>query len=78
MRSEVTFADLQLTVVISASADTPFAHLTANEVMTMQQIVYMSLNTFLITRAGFSMQNVLTKKYRDCETHKCQCTCHGG
>jgi len=51
MKYEFYFADLKLSVVLEAEAEDVFAKLTDNEYLSLQQIVYHGLLTFLNVRS---------------------------
>lgn len=50
MEFDFYYADLQVGVTFKSDKPDVFAELTDNEVLALQQIVYLSLNTFLLTR----------------------------
>jgi len=76
MKYEFYYADLKLSVVLEYEAEDVFPELTDNEFLSLQQIIYLGLNSFLITRALYGMQNAIPKKYSECATRNCHCPCH--
>lgn len=50
MKLSFTYADLQVTAIVQFKKDHEFNKLSDNEVNALQQILYMSLNTFHFTR----------------------------
>jgi len=51
MQWDYVYADLSLQVTFDAHAHSAFSHLTDTEVKLLQQIVYMAIHTFILTRA---------------------------
>lgn len=65
MEFDFYYADIQLGVKFDAEAETAFAQLTDNEVLTLQQIIYLGLNTFLLTRALYGSDVAAYRKIID-------------
>jgi len=58
MKYEFYFADIKLSVVLEAEAEDIFAKLTDNEYLSLQQVVYHGLLTFLNVRTLFLVDSV--------------------
>ena len=51
MEFDFYYADIQVTVTLKSDKISPFGELTNNEQLTLQQIMYLALNTFLLSQS---------------------------
>lgn len=78
MQFDYVYANMQTKVTFDVDSEDMFGKLTDKEILVLQQLIYMTLQTFSYVRGLYAADAIRAKKYKDCETHNCQCTCHGG
>lgn len=64
MQWDYVYADYGVTVTFKVSNDTALGQLTDREVMSLQQMIYLTLNCFTYTRALY-MQDLIDKHKYD-------------
>ena len=62
MEFDFVYADLKVQVIFKADNDTVYGQLTDNEVMILQQQIYVTLTCFSMTRGFFALDKL--EEYR--------------
>lgn len=78
MERTIVFADLKLTVTLVEDEPNVLTVLSDQEFQVLTGLLYLSLNTFSVTRALFCLDALMEKKDKDCTTLECKCPCHKG
>lgn len=78
MERTIVYADLKLTVTLVEDEPNVLTALSDQEFQVLTGLLYLSLNTFSVTRALFSLDALLEKKDKLCTDHECPCPCHRG